>query len=118
MDLTDNKTFQIFFLLCLGASVIVTYTLWIVLKRKGVDVYLKKNMMLIGIVGAFIVSLPLWLHPSLSIQFKIGLFLIALVVGIANFYAVHYGGKEFRKQFGIENEEDRREKERMKENHD
>ncbi len=109
-SLADNRTFQIFFLSCLGVSVVISMSALYILKRRGVDVYLVRNMLKIGLLPAQIILLPIWLSPLLSIQAKILLTIATNAFAVANFFAVHYGGKRFRRTFGIVTEEDRREK--------
>jgi hypothetical protein len=111
LDLTDNKTFQIIFVSCLIVAIVGVFTVRAILKNKGVNVDSRKNMLKMGIAGLSIASLPIWLHPSLSIYFKITIFIVSIAFGIANFFAVDRLGKTFRKYFGIETEEDRSEKE-------
>lgn len=112
MDLIDNKTFQIFFLSCLLFATLIFCIALYSLRKKGVNIYSGKIQLMTALSVLPIAFLPIWLHPSVSIQFKVGLTIVAVAFGIANFYAVHHGGKAFRKHFGIETEEDLREKER------
>lgn len=112
MDIRDNETFKSLFIFCVIVGVIISLSTFYILKRRGVDVYLPRNLLTFGLSAALIGFVPIWLSPLVSVQFKIGLTIVAFAFGIANFYAVHYGGKRLRKQIGIETEEDRREKER------
>ncbi len=113
LDLTDNETFQTLFLFCTIVMVVITLSAFYILKKIGVDVYMPKNMLKGGLFPAASIGfLPIWLSPSVSWLFKIGLALIAGIFATANFYSVHYGGKRLRKQIGLETEEDRREKDR------
>lgn len=112
MDLRDNETFKTLFVFCVGVMVVITGLAFYIVKKLGVDIYLPKNMLKLGLYAALIGVLPMWLHPLLPPLFKIGLTIVAFAFGIANFYSVHYGGKRLRKQVGIETEEDRRETER------
>ncbi len=111
MDLTDNKTFQIFFVFYLFVSLLIAYTIRYILKKKGVDIDSSKNLLKLGLSVFPIVLLPLWLHPLLSIQFKILLAIAGVAFGVANFLAVDRLGRTYRKCFGIETDEDRRREE-------
>lgn len=107
MDLTDNKTFQIFFVSCFATAITIAFAIRYVLKKKGVNADSSKNLLKIMVVVFPVALLPLWLHPSLSIHFKILLAIAGVAFGVANFLAVDRLGQIYRKYFGIETEEDR-----------
>ncbi|RJQ53419.1 MAG: hypothetical protein C4526_06545 [Nitrospiraceae bacterium] len=113
MDLRDNETFKTLFIFCVISGVIIVLLAFYIFKKQGIDVYLPKTMLMLGLFPAASIGfVPIWLHPLLSWLLKIGLAIIAGALATANFYSVHYGGKRLRKQIGLETEEDRREKER------
>ncbi|MFZ5994262.1 MAG: hypothetical protein ACOYU4_04685 [Thermodesulfobacteriota bacterium] len=114
MDLSDNKTFQLAVIGCLVIYIFLVLVTYYLLKMKGVTFDSAKTQLKLGLAFSPIVLLPFWFHPLLSIRFKVGLTIVSVAFAIVNFLAVHRGGKAFRKVFGIETEEDRREKEREK----
>jgi len=112
MDLAINETFQTLFVFCAIVAGVISLSAFYILKKLGVDIYLPKNMLKGGLSAIPIAAVPIILGPKVSLITKIIIIAGSTAFAIANFYAVHYGGKRLRKQIGLETEEDRREKER------
>lgn len=112
MDLTDSNTFGILIFVCLFFYCAIGLTIRALLKKKGVDIDSSKNLLKLALGLLPIVAIPFWIHPLLSIQFKLFITLVATAGAIANYYAVDRGGKAFRKYFGIETAQDKKEGDR------
>ena len=108
----DFEPLVILFLSCLILNCVITISCFFVLKKKGVDVYTVKNMLIITLAPLPNILIPIWIDPKASFNAKIRITVVIYLFTIVSFYAYHYGGKRLRKQVGIETEEDRREIER------
>jgi len=114
VELREFKTWTIFFLLCGFLNCVITFSSFFVLKKKGIEVYTVKNMLIVTLAPVTNLLIPIWLFAGLSFNSKIGATLIIYLFTIVSFYAYHYGGKRLRNQIGLVTEEDRWEKEREK----
>lgn len=113
MDLRDNETFQSLFVFCVIVGVVIAVLAVYGVKKLGVDIYLPKNMIKIGLFTLVTIGfLPVWIEPTISFKVKVVIAIGSSAVATANFFAVHYGGRRLRKQIGTETEEDKREAER------
>jgi len=108
----DFETWTLLFLACGILNCIIAFSSFFILKKKGVDVYTAKNMLIITLAPLTNLLIPIWLYAKLSFDSKIGTTIVIYSFTIVSFYAYHYGGKRFRKKLGIVAEEDRREAER------
>jgi len=105
MDLSNEKTFEHFFLFCFFMSLIYGGIALYVLKRKGVDIRTNKVILGVSLTALPIGFLPFWLKGNLSWQFKIFVPLISSVIGIAYSFGVMKAGKKLRALFNPTNKE-------------
>jgi len=105
MDLSNEKTFEHFFLFCFFMGLIYGGVALYVLKRKGVDIRTNKVILGVSLTSLPIGFLPFWLKADLSWQFKIFVPLISSVIGIAYSFGVMKAGKKLRAQFSPTNKE-------------
>jgi len=99
MDLSNEKTFEHFFLFCFFMGLIYGVAALFVLKRKGVDI--RSNRVIIGVIltAVPIYFLPFWLKTNLSWQFKIFVPIISTVIGIGYGFGIMKTGKKLRSLF-------------------
>jgi hypothetical protein len=105
MDLSNEKTFEHFFLFCFFMGLIYCGVALYVLKRKGVDIRTNKVIIGVSLTSLPIGFLPFWLKANLSWQFKIFVPLISTVIGIAYSFVVMRAGKKLRKLVNPTNNE-------------
>lgn len=110
MDLSNNLTFQWFYISCtfIGAALIGIIILFF--RKKGVNLYKKNRILKIVFAVLPIFFLPIFLHPALSLRDKLEIVGLACMVAIINFFVVDRGGKKFRKWMGYETKWDKEEK--------
>jgi len=81
MDLSNEKTFEHFFLFCFFMGLFYGGAALYGLKRKGIDIRSNKVIFGVSITAAPIVFLPFWLKANLSWQFKVFVPLISTLIG-------------------------------------
>jgi hypothetical protein len=114
MNLRDNATFQNVFLFCVFFGVGTYFILRYIFKKRGMDIYSRKSIVIFLSVGIIPVIVLLWLLPFLSLIAKLGITFVMVTTEFVYFYVLDKSGKRLRKQFGIKNEEDRWEEEKAK----
>lgn len=102
MDLSNEKTFEHFFLFCFFMGLIYGGAALYVLKRKGVDIRSNKVFVGVTLTALSIGFLPFWLKGDLPWQFKVFVPLVSAVIGIVYSFCMMKAGKSFRKMIGRE----------------
>lgn len=102
MDLSNEKTFEHFFLFCFIMGLSYGGVALYLLKRKGVDI--RSNKVIIGVIltALPIYFLPFWLKDNLPWQFKVFVPLFSTVIGLVYGFGIVKIGKSFRKMIGKE----------------
>lgn len=108
LDFNDSNTIKNVFKACGAIYFILTATTYLILRRRGVNVDLRKNKYKIGMAFMPIFLVPAWLS-DISFTGKVITTILLIAVGISSIYTKHISGRVFRKQFNIETEEDVRE---------
>lgn len=102
------------YLLCAFIGFTAYFVLWNIFKKRGIDVYSTKNKIIL-LIACLVPCLGLlWFLPDIPIHVKIGITVLGIATEFLSFYSLGKAGKRFRETFGIENEEDRIEKEKNK----
>jgi amino acid transporter len=114
LDLTNNETFKSVYLLCFCMGVCGFFCFWYIFKRKNKDVYAKKSTLIFLIIGNLPILILIWILPNLSFYFKGGVTILMAATELVYLYALNKGGKNIRRVLGVENEEDRYEKEKKR----
>lgn len=102
MDLSNEKTFEHFFLFCFFIGLIYGGVALYVLKRKGVDIRSNKVIVSVTLTALPIGFLPFWLKDNLPWQFKVFVPLLSAIIGIVYGLGIVRVGKAFRKMIGRE----------------
>lgn len=106
MNLTDDETFQNFFLLCSLLGFLLFALSWYVLRKKGINVYTKKTKALLLLIILVPALILVWLLPDIPIIIKLIISIAGIATELFYYYTLDITGKKFRKTLGIKNEED------------
>ena len=90
MDLTDNNTFQVVFIICLAISLSGMCLILFFLKKKGVEIHSSKVILTVSLSVLPIAFFPGWLHPQLSVGFKFALTFFSVAVAFQLVSALAY----------------------------
>ena len=101
MDLSNEKTFEHFFLFCFFMSLTYGGLALYVLKRNGVDIRANKVIVGVTLTASLIVFLPFWLKGDLPWQFKVFVPLISILIGIAYSFGMMRAGRKIRKMLNL-----------------
>ena len=81
------------------------------LKKRGVNTNSGKVIIPLGLLALYIAFLPFYFDSNLDTKGKIIITIMGTVAGIGNYLSVNRAGAIFRKTFGIETKEEKRQRE-------